>query len=70
MAEQKNLTLSRLIMIARNRNVKGLINKKVKFKFEDGKMYVFNDKTESWVTPSITCSWFEHRYVEIKDANF
>lgn len=66
MAEQKNLTLSRLIMIARNRDVKGLINNKNKFKFEDGKMYVFNDKTESWVKPSITCSWFEYRYVETK----
>lgn len=70
MAEQKNLTLSRLVMIARNRDVKGLINKKTKFKFEDGKMYVFNNKTELWVKPVITCAWFEHRYVEIKDANF
>jgi len=40
MAEQKTLTLSRLMMIARNREIKGITDNKKKFKFENGTMYV------------------------------
>lgn len=70
MQSQKTLTLSRLIMIARNRDVQGLINKKTKFKFENKEMYIMNHDTGLWEKPNISCSWFDYKYQEVKNEQF